>query len=96
MLPAISTDVLMLSCVIDAMEVQNVAIADIPVDFLQTDYNKGEIHINIKGTIVTLFHKIDLSYYKVFIYIYSSGKKFMYAESKKSFYSTLEASLLFW
>ena len=37
----------MLLCMIDAMEGQEVATADIPGDFLQTDHYKGDIHINL-------------------------------------------------
>ena len=36
----VSTEGLMLSCMIDAMENQDVAIADIPGAFLQTDYDR--------------------------------------------------------
>ena len=42
-----STEGLMLSCIIDAMEVWDVSTSDIPGAFLQTDYNKGDIRINM-------------------------------------------------
>ena len=45
---------------------------------------------------VTLLEEIDPEYYKDFIYTDKRGEKFMYAESKKYIYGTLEASLLFW
>ena len=45
--PTVSTEGLMLSCMIDAMEGREVATADIPGDFLQTDYDKGDIHIKL-------------------------------------------------
>ena len=45
--PTVSTEGIMLSCMIDAMEGQEVATADIPGAFLQTDYNKGDIHIKL-------------------------------------------------
>ena len=35
----------MKSCIIDVMEGQDVAATEIPVDFLQTNYDKGYIHI---------------------------------------------------
>ena len=38
----------MLSCIIDAMEGQDVATSDIPGDFLQNDYDKGDININME------------------------------------------------
>ena len=57
--PTVSTEGLMLSCKIDAMEGREVATTDIPVAFLQTDYDKGDIHIKLEGEMVTLHEKID-------------------------------------
>ena len=45
----VSTDVIMLSLMIDAMEGRDVATAEIPGAFLQTDYDKGDIHIKMEG-----------------------------------------------
>ena len=47
--PTVSTEGIMISCMIDAVEVWEVATADIPGAFLQTDYNKGDIHIKLEG-----------------------------------------------
>ena len=77
--PTVSTEGLMLSCMIVAMEGRDVANADITGAFLQTDYNKGYIHIKMDGTTVTLIEYIDPTYYKDFIYIYIHGKNFMHA-----------------
>ena len=46
-LPTVFNEGLVLSCMIDAMEGQEVATADIPGAFLQTDYAKGDIHIKL-------------------------------------------------
>ena len=86
----------MLLCIIDAMEGREVATADIPGDFLQTDYDKGYIHIKLEGYMVTLLEEINPEYYKYFIYTYICERKCMSAEAKKSIYGTLAASLLFW
>ena len=94
-LPTVSTDGLIISCVIDTMEVQDLATADIPEAILKTDYDKGDIHIKMEGAMVTLLEEICPSYYKDFIYIYSH-KICIYEEFKKAVYVTLEASLLFW
>ena len=45
--PTVSTEGLMLSCMIDAMEVREVATTDIPGAFLQTNYDKVDIHIKL-------------------------------------------------
>ena len=67
--PPVSTEVLMLSFMIGKMEVRDVATSDITVAFLQTDYNKGDIHINMEGSMATLPKEIDPTCYKDFIYI---------------------------
>ena len=69
----------MLSCVIDAMEGQEVATANIPGTFLQTDYEKGCIHTKPEGAIVNLLEEIDPEYYKKIIYKDKRGRKCMYA-----------------
>ena len=86
----------MLSCMIDATEGRELATAEIPGAFLQTDYDKGDIHIKLEGSMVKLLEYIYPGYYKYFIYIYKRGSKCMYAEVKKDIYGTLEAPLLFW
>ena len=64
-----STEGLMLSCMIDATEDRYIATANIPGAFLQTDYYKGDINIKMEGAMVTLLEEIDPSYYKGYIYI---------------------------
>ena len=51
------------------MEDWDVATSDIPGAFLQTDYDKEDIHMNMEGETVFLLEDIDPSYYKYFIYI---------------------------
>ena len=75
---------------------KEVATANIPGAFLKTDYDRGDMHIKLKGAMVTLIEKIDPEYYKYFIYTDKCGRKCMYTESKKAIYGTLETSLLFW
>ena len=94
--PTVSTEGLMLLYIIDTMEGQDVATADIPGAFLQTNYEKGDIQIKLESTMVTLLEDIEPEYYIYFIYTDKRGRKFIYAESKKAIYGTLEASLLFW
>ena len=48
----------MLLFMIDAMEGLEVATVDIPVTFLQTNYDKGHIHIKLEGAMVTLLEEI--------------------------------------
>ena len=79
------TAAIMLSCMLDATEGREVATADIPGAFLQTNYDKGDIYIKLEGDMVTLFEDIDPKYYKYFIYTYIRGRKCMYAEIQEGY-----------
>ena len=57
--PTVYTKGLMLSCMIDSMEGRDVSTSDIPGAFLQTDCDKGDIHIKIDGVMVTLLEGIE-------------------------------------
>ena len=57
----------MLSCMIDTMEGSDVKTDDIEGDFIQTDEYRLDIHIKIKGEMVTLLYDIDRAHYKDFI-----------------------------
>ena len=50
----VSTEGLMLSCMIDVMEGRDIATADTQGASLQTDYYKGYIYINMEGMRVTI------------------------------------------
>ena len=65
----------MLLCMIDATEGREVATADIPGDFLQINYDKGDIHIKLEGAMVTLLEEIDPEYYRDFNYTDKRGSK---------------------
>ena len=65
---------------IGAMEGWYLATADIPGEFLQTNYNKGDIQSNMEGEMVTLLNDINPAFYKDCMYIFSLIKKFIYAE----------------
>ena len=93
--PTVPTESLMIPCMIDAMDGREVATTGIPGAFLQTYYDKGDIHIKLEGAIVTQLEEIDPEYYKDYIFTYKRGRNCMYAEAKKAIYGTLEASLLF-
>ena len=60
--PTVSTEGLMILCMIYATEGPKVATAKIPGAFLKTNYDKGDIHIKPEGAMVTLFEDIDPEY----------------------------------
>ena len=84
-----STEGLMLFYTVVVMEGREVATAETPGAFLQTEYYKGYIHIKLEGTMVTLLEGTDPEYYKDFIYTDKRVRKCMYVESKKAIYGTL-------
>ena len=49
-----STKGLMVSCMIDTMEGQEVATSDIPGSLHQIYYDKGDMHIKLEGAMITL------------------------------------------
>ena len=63
-----STEGLIIPCMIDAMEVWGEETADIPGAFLQTDYNKEDIYIKMEGVMVTLLEDINPAYKKKHLY----------------------------
>ena len=91
-----STEVIMLLCMIDAMEGLEVLTVDIPGTILHTNYCKVDIHINLEGAMVTRIKDIDPYYYKDFVYEDKRGRNCMYEEYKKGIYGTVEAALIFW
>ena len=92
----VSTEGLMLFCMIDVMEGREVATTEIPGALLMNNYYKGDTHIKLEGAMVNLLEDIDREYYKYFIYTDKRGSKCIYVEAKKAIYRTLESSLLFW
>jgi hypothetical protein len=94
--PTVSTEALILSCMIDAKEDRDVATADIPGAFLQTEYNEGDTHVRIEGTMAELLAQVDPKLYRQYIITRPNGKTVLYAETLKAMYGTLNAALLFW
>ena len=80
---------------IDAPEGRYVATSDIPGSFLQKDYKKRCIHINMERVMLSLLDYIGPDYYNNFIYLDSHGRKCMYEEPKNSIYRHVEVSPLF-
>ena len=92
--PTVTTEGLLLSCMIDAKERRDVATADIPGAFMQTDLDET-VHMRLEGAMAELLLKIDSKLYRK--YLVQEGKKtVMYVELNKALYGTLDASLLFW
>jgi hypothetical protein len=70
--PTVSIESLSLSCLIDAMENQDVGTCDIPVAFMQVEIDE-EIHIKFEGELTDLLISVDESYSTL-----ERGKKVIY------------------
>ena len=83
-------------CLIDAIEGRDVATADIPGAFLQTDMPEGEnVYIRLDGTMAELLCRIDPKMYRKYL-TGKGGHKVIFAKAEKAIYGTLRAALLFW
>ena len=61
--PAISIDALFLTCMVDALEQQDLVTCDVPGAFMQADINKL-IHVHLDGDLAQVLLKVDPSYKK--------------------------------
>jgi hypothetical protein len=92
--PTVATEALMLTCVIEAIENQDVATCDIPGAFMQSDM-KGKVIVKLEGVMAEVIIKIDPSKYEKHI-VHERGKPVIYVRLTKALYGTLQAALLFW
>ena len=96
--PTVSTEALLLSCVIDAIERRHVATCDIPGAFMQSNMKtetSERVTIKLEGLMAQLLLKISPNDYEEYTEI-ENGKPMLYASMKKALYGTLQAALLFY
>jgi len=91
--PTVSTEALLLTCVVDAIEARCVLICDIPGAFMQADIDEI-VHLRLDGPILSALLRIAPSYQQ--FVTYEKGKPVLYTELDKALYGTLQAALLFW
>ena len=90
-----STEALLLSCLIDSNEDRDVATVDIPGAFMQSDMEGPDVHMKLEGKMVHILAKIDPNLYDKYINN-EKNKPVMYVKLKKALYGTIHAALLFW
>ena len=96
--PTVSTEALLLSCVIDETENRHVATCDIPGAFMQSNMkntSNEKVTIKLEGLMAQLLLQIAPNDYEEFVEI-ENGKPFIYAIMEKALYGTLQAALLFY
>ena len=62
--PTVAAESLLLTCLINAMEKQTVAIVDIPGAFMQSDMVGEVTHMKLEGEMVSILECIDPKLYK--------------------------------
>ena len=93
--PTVSTEGLLLTCLINVMEVRDVASVDIPGAFMQSDMEGPDTYMELEGKTSHILSNIDPKLYTTFIRK-ENGRLVMYVKLKKALYGTIQAALLFW
>ena len=86
----------MLTCIINSMKGRDVAIADIPDAFLQTDMVNGDCTVSVRicGVLADIMDKTDPEKFANNV-VQEGGQKVIYAYLKKALYGALIGILLF-
>ena len=94
----VSTEALLLSCIIDAEEERDVAVIDTPNTFIQArveDENDMEF-IKICGVLVDILVEIAPDFYKLHVTTNKKGVKQLLVQFHNAMYGTMVASLLYY
>ena len=96
--PTVATESVLLTCIIDAEEERDVAVADIPNAFIQTkvEDEKDMAFINIRGVLVDILVEIAPDVYKPFVTKDKKGVKQLVVQCQNALYGTMVASLLYY
>lgn len=92
--PTVSTEALLMSCVIDAEEQRDVATCDVPGAFMQADIDE-KIHVVMEDELAELFVKLKPKLYSQYV-MRKNGKSTIFLRLNKALYGTLQAALMFW
>ena len=92
--PTVSTEAVMLTAAIDALEGRDVAVVDIPGAYLSTDMD-DELHVVFIGTLAEMMVLADLALYQPFV-SYEKGKPVLYVRLQKALHGCLKSALLFY
>ena len=96
--PTVSSEAVMLTCVIDATENRDVAIVDIPNAFVQTvvEDEKDRAFIRIRGPLVDILVSIAPDVYGPYVTVGKKGEKQLLVQCLTALYGTMVASLLYY
>jgi Reverse transcriptase (RNA-dependent DNA polymerase) len=96
--PTVTTESVLLSCIIDAQEGRDVAVIDIPNAFIQTRIeDEGDMAIiKLRGVLVDILVTIAPDVYKSYASTDRKGIRQLVVRCKNALYGTMVASLLFY
>jgi hypothetical protein len=95
--PTVSAKAVMLTCMIDALKDQDIAIINIPNEFVQTVVNDEEhlVVIRIRGPLVDILVSIAPDVYGPYVSTNKAGQKVLLVQCLKAVYRTMVAALLY-
>ena len=93
-----STEAVLLSCIIDAEEERDVAVINIPNTFIQTrvENEKDMVDIRVRGVLVGLLIEIAPDVYGPYVKLDKNGTKVLILQLLNAIYGTMVASLLYY
>jgi hypothetical protein len=96
--PTVATESVLLSCIIDAEEEQDVAVVDIPNAFVQTrvENEKDMACIQIRGIRVDILVENSPDVYKSYVSKDKKRSKQLLVQCQNAMYGTMVASLLYY
>jgi hypothetical protein len=94
--PTVSSEAVMITCVVNANENREVAIVDIPNVFVQTvvEDEKDRAFIRIRGPLVNILVSIAPDVYGPYVMVGKKGKKQLLVQCLTALYGTMVALLL--
>jgi hypothetical protein len=94
--PTVSSEAVMLTCVIDATEKRDVAVVDIPNAFIQTvvEDEKDRAFIRIRGPLVEILGSIAPDVYGPYVTVGKKGDKQLLVQCLTALYGNMVALLL--
>jgi hypothetical protein len=95
--PTVSSDAVLLMCVVDTNKNRDVAIVDIPNAFVQTivEDEKDKALICIHGPLVDILVSIAPNVYGPYVTVGKKGKKQLLVQCLTALYGTMVALLLY-
>ncbi len=95
--PTVSAKAVMLTCMIDALKDQDIAIINIPNAFVQTVVNDEEhrVVVRIRGPLVDILVSIAPDVYGPYVSTNKAGQKVLLVQCLNAVYRTMVAALLY-